>query len=884
MKAVIMAGGEGTRLRPLTYNQPKPMIPMANKALMEHVVALLKRHGFHDVVVTVGFQANVIQTYFGNGAEFGVSMVYASEESPLGTAGSVRNAMQQLDEPFIVISGDVLTDIDLSAIVNFHNEKKAVATIALRSVPNPLEFGIVIAREDGTIERFLEKPSWGQVFSDTINAGIYVFEPEIFDFIGAGEVDFASDVFPRLAEDGDLLYGYVTDGYWEDIGTLEAYARAHQDILDGRVEAELHGFALRKGIWLGEGANVDPTAEIRGPAIIGDYCSVEGGATLGEYTVLGRNVRVGADAYLERAIVHDNAYLGAGVRLRGCTVGRRSDLRRGARLEEGVVLGDECFIGEHAVVHPGVKIYPFKTVEHGAVVNSSIVWESRGARNLFGRTGVSGLANVDISPELAVRLAMAFATTLPRGATVSVSRDTSRAARMLKQSVVAGLNASGVDVADLEVATAPVTRFGARSGGSAGGVTIRLCPEDAQSVTIGFFDARGTDIPEVAQRKIERIFYREDFRRCLASETGDISYPMRVPDLYARALVAQVDVDAIRAARFKVVLDYAYGAASFVMPAVLGQFGADVLSVNPYAAAYQSLTFDRWEHARGVSALVKASGAHFGAVLAPDGERVTLVDDNGRALSDSEGLLALLSLVLRTSADGRSLAPGAREPGRDLAGTAGRQGPDGGRLRDGTPTASGKEKRGETGPGPGGSQNAKASIALPVSAPSPAEEMCFQAGTPVIWTKLSASHLMEVASRPGVEFAAGPEGGYIFPGFLPAYDAVAALAHTFALLAMTGTTLSRVVAGLPPVFSAHEAVVTPWQKKGLVMRAVMELSKDRPTVLVDGVKILYDDGWSLVVPDPEEALTHIWSEAATETGALARAQDYARQVRNVLRG
>ncbi len=854
MKAVIMAGGEGTRLRPLTYNQPKPMIPMANRALMEHVVALLKRHGFNDVVVTVGFQANAIQTYFGNGAEFGVRMKYASEESPLGTAGSVRNAMQQLDEPFIVISGDVLTDIDLSAIVDFHNEKKALATIALRSVPNPLEFGIVITREDGTIERFLEKPSWGQVFSDTINAGIYVFEPEIFGFVGPGAVDFSSDVFPRLAAEGNLLFGYVTGGYWEDIGTLDAYARAHQDILDGRVEVELPGFALRNGIWLGEGVHVDPRAEIKGPAIIGDYCSVESGATLGEYTVLGRNVRVGADAYLERAIVHDNTYLGAGVRLRGCTVGRRSELRRGARIEEGAVLGDECFIGEHAAVHPGVKIYPFKTVEHGAIVNSSIVWESRGARNLFGRTGVSGLANVDISPELAARLAMAFATTLSRGATVTVSRDTSRAARMLKQSVVAGLNASGVDVADLDVATAPLTRFAARSNRSAGGVTVRLCAEDAQSVTIGIFGAEGTDIPEAAQRKIERIFYREDFRRCLASETGDISYPTRVPDLYAQALLAHVDLDAIRAARFKVVLDYAYGAASFVMPAVLGKLGADVLSVNPYAAARQSLSFDRWEHALGISALVKASGAHFGAVLAPDGERITLVDDNGRILSDSEGLLALLSLVLRSfSPDG---AEAAASPGASPA----------------------------RSPGPATGRENKLNIALPVSAPTPAEAMCLLAGADVTWTKLSASHLMEVASGPGVEFAAGQEGGYIFPRFLPAYDAVAALVHTFALLAMTGAKFSRVVAGLPQVFGAHEGVVTPWEKKGLVMRAVMDLSKDRPTVLVDGVKILHDDGWGLVVPDPEEALVHVWAEASTEAAALARAQEYARQVRNVLRG
>jgi mannose-1-phosphate guanylyltransferase/phosphomannomutase len=320
-----------------------------------------------------------------------------------------------------------------------------LATIALRSVPNPLEFGIVMTRPDGSVERFLEKPSWGQVFSDTINTGVYVLEPGIFDFVPDGVVDFSADVFPRLMSPGrTLLYGCVTEGYWEDIGTLEAYARAHQDILDGRVRVELPGFSLRQGIWLGDGAEVDPTAVVRGPAIIGDYCRIEAGATLGEYTVLGRNVRVGADAFVERAVVHDNAYLGPGVRLRGCTVGRSSELGRGARIEEGVALGDECSIGEHAVVHAGVKVFPFKTVEHGAIVNSSIVWESRGARHLFGRNGISGLANVDITPELAVRLAMAFATGMPRGATVAVSRDTSRAARVLKQAVTVGLNAAGI--------------------------------------------------------------------------------------------------------------------------------------------------------------------------------------------------------------------------------------------------------------------------------------------------------------------------------------------------------------------------------------------------------------------------------------------------------
>src|SRR5690242_12964606 len=237
MKAVIMAGGEGTRLRPLTSNQPKPMMHLANRPMMEHIVQLLQRHGFDEIVVTLAFMPNAIRTYFGDGSEFGVRMVYATEEQPLGTAGSVRNAMDELDDRFLVISGDVLTDIDLSKIVEFHEKREALATIGLVAVENPLEFGIVITREDGSIERFLEKPTWGQVFSDTINAGIFVLEPEIFDYIPAGEpIDFSNEVFPKLLANGSPLFGAVADGYWEDVGTLEAYVRAHKDVLDHKVE------------------------------------------------------------------------------------------------------------------------------------------------------------------------------------------------------------------------------------------------------------------------------------------------------------------------------------------------------------------------------------------------------------------------------------------------------------------------------------------------------------------------------------------------------------------------------------------------------------------------------------------------------------------------
>lgn len=271
MKAVVMAGGEGTRLRPMTANQPKPLLPVVNRPIMEHVLRLLKRHGFEDTVVTVQFLATLIRNYFGDGEELGMSLRYVAEEVPLGTAGSVKNAEEHLrGEPFIVISGDALTDIDLTDMVRFHRENGALVTIGLKRVANPLEFGIIIVDDNGRIQRFLEKPTWGQVFSDTVNTGIYIMEPEVLDHVAPGEnVDWSGDVFPKLLKAGAPLYGYIADGYWEDVGTHESYLRAQADVLSGKVDVEIDGFEVSPGIWVAEGAEVDPEAVLKGPLYIG---------------------------------------------------------------------------------------------------------------------------------------------------------------------------------------------------------------------------------------------------------------------------------------------------------------------------------------------------------------------------------------------------------------------------------------------------------------------------------------------------------------------------------------------------------------------------------------------------------------------------------------
>jgi mannose-1-phosphate guanylyltransferase/phosphomannomutase len=472
-------------------------------------------------------------------------------------------------------------------------------------------------------------------------------------------------------------------------------------------------------------------------------------------------------------------------------------------------------------------VYPFKTVEAGAVINSPIVWESRGSRSLFGRLGVAGLANVDITPELATRLAMAYGTALKKDTTVITSRDPSRSARMLKRAMMAGLNAVGVNVLDLEMASVPVTRFAIRRPDVAGGLTVRLVEDDPQSCVIRFFDTNGADIDEDGQRKIERLFVREDFRRAFPAEIGDIGFPPRAMEHYTAALEATVDIAAIRGARFKMVVDYSFGSTSFVMPNVLAKLGAEVLGVNPYASTGRSLDFDLAAHAQEVAALVRTSGAHVGAVIDPDGEHLTLIDDTGHVLTDDQCLLALLRLVCS-------------------------------RLLGDT-------------------------VALPVTVTQHAEAIAGEYGVKVLRTKLASSALMDAASEPGVGFAASTDGGFILPGFLPAFDAAAAFVKVLELLALSETRLSEVVEQLPRPRLARETVVTPWEQKGMVMRTLVEMSKDREVELIDGVRVQHDGGWALALPDPEEPVTHVWAEAATEAEAKALAKEYARRIRQLLR-
>ncbi|MGO9162223.1 MAG: sugar phosphate nucleotidyltransferase [Streptosporangiaceae bacterium] len=824
MKAVVMAGGEGTRLRPMTANQPKPLLPVANRPIMEHVLRLLCSHGFTETVVTVQFLASMVRNYFGDGDDFGMSLQYATEETPLGTAGSVKNAEDALrDEPFLVISGDALTDIDLTELVRFHKDSGALVTVGLTRVPDPLEFGIVIADEDGRIQRFLEKPTWGQVFSDTVNTGIYVMQPEVLSEFKAGEAaDWSGDIFPRLLERGAPVYGCVADGYWEDIGTLESYLKAQADMLSGRVRAQIDGFEMSPGVWVADGAEVDPEAMLTGPLCIGDYAKIEAGAQLREFTVIGSNVVVKENAFLHRAVVHNNVYVGLGATLRGCVIGKNTDVMAGARIEEAAVVGDECVIEPEAYLSSGVKVYPFKTIEAGAVVNASVIWESRGQRTLFGPRGVSGLVNVEITPELCVRLASAYATTLQKGSVVTTSRDVSRAARALKRAVHGALNASAINVVDLEAQPLPVARFETARSEYSGGIALRTTPADPQSIDIIFLDEQGADLSQAARRKLERVFSRQEYRRAFPGEIAELTYPPRVIEGYTRELLRTVDMSGVREAGLKVVVDCAGGTASLVLPSLLGRIGVHVLTVNnrlDEASPTQSLAQVRADMHR-LSELVASSRAAFGVRFDPVGERIALVDDKGAMVSEDRALLVVLDLIAAERRSGR--------------------------------------------------------VALPVTTTRVAEQVCRYHGVGVEWTPTSLHGLYEAAAAPDVIFAADGRGGFVVPEFSRCIDGIATFARLIGLVARTRLTMSQIDDRIPAANLLRRSMPTPWAAKGIVMRTVVEAAGNRPLDTTDGIRVSEPgQGWVLVLPDPSEAITHLWAEGSDADTAQSLLDEWA---------
>ena len=653
MKAVVMAGGAGSRLRPLTVGRPKPMLPLVNQVVLGHILELLRNHGITEVVVTLSYMASMIEDYFGDGSSMGVRIRYSIEESPLGTAGSVANARQYLDDTFLVISGDAVTNFNLEEIIAFHKEKKAMATIVLYHVPEPLDYGVIVTDADGRVTRFLEKPSWSEVTSDTVNTGVYVLEPEVLDLIPAGQsFDWSSEVFPQMLEKGLPVYGCIAPGYWCDIGNISEYRRATAEALAGQVfDNKTFGTHIGGDIWVGENVDIAPDAQLYGPIYLGNEVQIKAGVMVRGPSVVRDYTIVDNRAQIDRSIIWRNCYIGESAEIRGAIVGRQCSIKAKSSLFEGVVIGEGSVVGEGAVIHSGVKLWPGKEVDAGAVVKTSIIWGSQGRRVLFGRYGVTGVVNVDLTPEFAARLGAAFGATLPRGSVVTINRDGHAGSRMLKRAVISGLPSAGVNAKDLQSVPIPVARFYTRKTSAAAGVHVRISPFDQRTVDIRFFGSDGMNLSKHEERNIERVFFREDFRRAYMDNIGTIGYASDAIPLYSDEFLNRVDQKAIRDAGLEIVIDYAYASTSQVLPDILQKLGVNTTPlgarVDPTYISLEQEAFQ--EERKRLAIIVAALGSDLGVRLDVGGEKMFLADDTGQMISDPVVCAALVELALRSS-------------------------------------------------------------------------------------------------------------------------------------------------------------------------------------------------------------------------------------------
>ena len=340
MKAMILAAGVGSRLDPLTRNLPKPLVPIVNRPVMEHIIELLHQHGFNEIVVNIHYLGEQIETYFGDGSRLGVRIHWSREDQLWGDAGSVKRMEEILrGDTFIVVGGDDLADIDLTKLINTHKEKGALSTIALSLVDDPSEYGIVLTDENDRITKFLEKPKGEAIFSNQANTGVYVFEPEVFDLIPKGTFYlFGKQLFPSMLAQGKPIFGHLTNSYWVDVGNLDVYRQTHKDVLSGKVTIKFPMKETRKFIWVGNNTTIDPSAEIGYPVAIGDDCRVEAGARVLENSVLGNECTVERGAVVKESILWDGATVQRDTWLERCVVGKGCHVKTNAAIFDGVIV------------------------------------------------------------------------------------------------------------------------------------------------------------------------------------------------------------------------------------------------------------------------------------------------------------------------------------------------------------------------------------------------------------------------------------------------------------------------------------------------------------------------------------------------------------------
>lgn len=824
MKAIIMAGGFGTRLRPLTINIPKPMVPIANIPIMEHVVRLLCKHNITDITSLLYFQPETIQNHFKDGSAFGVQMDYVKPDDDYGTAGAVRYALESVTEPVLIISGDLITDFNLSEAVAWHTEKKAEATILLTRMENPLAYGIVITDKDDRIVRFLEKPSWGEAFSDTINTGIYLLQPEAVKLIPPRtNFDFSQNLYPLMLSKRMGLYGKIMEGYWKDVGNVDEYQRVHVDFFDKTLNLDLKVTAdetEHAAVYRSRNVTVGKDVQFSGRVVLGDDVYIGDGAKL-RGCAIGHRSHVGPGCEINDTVIWSDNQVGRDSVINSSIVCDRVQIGSHVQLLDKVIVSDDCTVGNSATIKANCKIWPGKTVDDGAIVSSSIVWGEKWNRELFTNAKITGLALTEITPEMALKVGAAFGAYVGRKGAVVVSRDASDTSRLLKRSLISGLLSSGTNIADIETLPVPIVRYCLQKGNYTAGIYIRHDPNDYRQIDLIFFDGSGLDLPTAKSKKVERFYFGEDYERASIDDIGHLEMPQHVLDDYRADFMDNVDSEVINKAGFKIVIDHCNGSSSEVFPTLFFRLGISATELNASLNPRKFSTSPE-EDAQSIvqlASIVTSLHADIGFLINPAAEKLVAVDESGRPVDNHLLLLVVTDLYLRTHECKK--------------------------------------------------------IAVPVGASMGVEDIAGQHNVEVIRVANDHLSMMEIFRRGEVDFVGGTRGGFIFPGFQMGSDAMLSTVKILEMMARTKTRFGDLRKKFDYLTRRSMSVPCPWSKKGTVMRQLIINSENKTRQLIDGVRIFEDKGWVLVTPDRITASFNIFAESKDPDSVARLIDQYA---------
>lgn len=810
-----MAGGFGTRIQPLTNSIPKPMLPVINKPMMEHIIKSLKTAGIEEFIILLYFMPEVIKEYFKDGKKLGVTIRYVVPDDDYGTAGAVKCAQEYLkDDSFIIVSGDLVTDFDFKHIIDYHHHKRSRLTIALTPVENPLDFGVVIAGSDGKIEKFLEKPSWGEVFSDTINTGIYILEPEILDWIPKEEnYDFGKDLFPALMNAKITLWGLSVNGYWRDVGNPHSYRDLHDDILNEKIHLHVNSrhFLINHN---------DETIKITGKVIVGKNVHIGKDVKL-HNVVIGDNAFIDNGCHISDSVLWNHVELKSGVHLNNAVICNDVSIGKKVRARHGVIIAEKCEIDNAVNFENDVVVWPNKVIDEGSIVSNNVIWGNKYKNTIFENGSVIGRSNLELSCEMATKLAESFGSVLPVGSTVYVSRDYHRSSRMLKRAFLGGLLSTGINVLDLKLACPSVMRLNlAHHDEIIAAVHFEESMENQINTQITFYTSEALNIDTNSEKAIERIFFKESFRRVNYTEIGEILENTYIGDLYIKHFIKHVDILAIKHGEFRIALDLLFGTSSSILPEILNELDIDAVTLNAYLndKKLTKLPNQIQKSKKELSDIVKGMNLDLGFIMYPDAKVFDIVCENGLVLERHISLLLFLELLNETEG----------------------------------------EKR----------------VVLPVWKP---DFVDYRFKNLIIErtkiTQLKASELSRY------DFVGTTAGCYSFPSFALNFDALYSSIKLLELLSFQQKSVSEIATRFEPFYYLETRLPCANGHKGKMMRKFLEDSSDKEASHVDGVKIWVDTkAWILMIPDQNNDSLRLYIQAQNKTAGEKILKEYTKKV------